>query len=259
MRRARPVLVARMRASVRPMRPQRRYATDASASAPDAAAAKKSAGAPAIGFRASKQDAFKGPFDTPVIGLAESGSDAVLGPLVVSAVMFDPPTLQKLSSVQFPPNRPSNQLPQRVAWSNFTKEHATKVHITETSVNELNDAVRSSVHTKKMLLAAQAGTLSDKIVTIEDVLQKKMIDTLEAMSPPEGSKIAILVPPRDLRWGTRGDERFVAMWKLRQEILAEAFPKLTFLPTTEQWDPVRASCISCVLADSEQSLCARVE
>ena len=238
MRRAGQHLALRARLPTRRGQLQRSYATEAAPPAAKPPAAKPPP-PPQIGIRVSKQDAWKGPFDKPVIGLAEAGSDAVLGPLVVSALMFDPPALANLASVEFPLMRPSNQESQRRAWAEFTKQHATKHHTIETSVNELNDAVEAKVHTKWMLDAAKAGKPLTKI-TIEDILYKQMIDLLEALKAPEGSNVAMLVPPKDPRWG-RGDVRYNDMYKVRRGILAKHFPHLNFIPTVTQTDPVRAA------------------
>jgi hypothetical protein len=154
--------------------------------------------------------------------------------------MFNPDTLAKLSSVPFPVFRTSNQAPQRRAWRDFVKEKATKQHVLETSVNELNDIVEAQVNIRQLMTTVKenAGGRPPK-VTIEDVVWKKMVDTIGAMEVPDGSKVALLVPPKDLRWGGTGDVRFKQLHALRRGFLAAKFPKLEFIGSPTFYDPVR--------------------
>lgn len=180
---------------------------------------------------------FNGPWDKPVVALTEAGSDAVLGPLVVAAVMFDPPTLEKLSKVKFPKLLTMNPASQRETWAAFMREHATKIEVQQASVFEINDVVQT--HRNMQLFAKCIKAGQDTKITIEDVVYSKMLDTMNALGAPDGSTVVMHVPKRDKRFNGRGDVRYNKMHLLRKEVVASKFPNLNFITTTSHFNPVR--------------------
>jgi hypothetical protein len=173
-----------------------------------------------------------------VIAVAEAGADAVLGPLVVSAVLFEPAALEALTKVHTPPKLQSNMGPQRQAWFDFVRQHATR-HITiETSVNDLNRTVGARLHMKRLLEALEKPQEDRDKITIEDVVWENMVESIKKLEAPEGTQVALLVPPKDLRWGRVGDVRWNGLHALRQTMLEHSLPTLKFEQTPTKLDPV---------------------